>query len=302
LPILIGVIVATSAVVLARRDYLKLSDAGSVFTISLALTPLVLLNQQVVTGLSLQPVHFEIFVANYLSLLSAVSLFACLVRSNKPLISPAATKKILIYAGALSLLWGTVETVTAVNRSKFAAEVRDRSVGAIKLAENDARGVSGAVVLTPDMVTADFVQSVSNLRPMWSPHTSSGGGVSLAENKRLFFLYLYLNGITDKELADALRAGVFEVTAAVFASDRALPELGSGTHSISAQDISREAGKFQSFTSNIDKEGVYNPQINFVVVPAASEPDYSRLDRCYRRELIGEADGFRIYRLARIQM
>src|SRR6185369_4515946 len=173
-------------------------------------------------------------------------------RSEKVIAAPAVPVKVLGYLAFISASWGVVETVTAVNRSKFAAEVRDRSVPAIQLAEKDADGAKDSIVLTPDMVTGDFILSVSKMRPLWSPHTSSGGGVSLAENKRLFYLYLYLNGITERELAEALRSRVFEVTAVVFGSGHALPELGGERQEITDDAIRAEAHKYHEFISNAD--------------------------------------------------
>ena len=295
-PIVIGVVVVLAALVLLRRNYLRLSDPLIIFTLAVGLTPLVVLNQQVVSGRSLQPVHFEIFVTNYLALIAVVMLFAALMNSQKATVPAATLRKALMYMAVISAAWGTVETVTATNRSSFAAEVRDRAASAIKLAEKDSAG-SKAVVLTPDMVTGDFIQSVSNLHPLWSPHTSSGGGVSLSENKRLFYLYIYQNGVTDKELGNALRARVFEVTAAVFGSEQALPELGGDGQTISDAAVQAEVSKYREFVSFAERVGIYEPVLNYIVVASEAEPDYSRLDRWYRRELLGDADGFKAYKL-----
>jgi len=298
LPIVIGLAIVIAAVVLARKNYIRLDSPMTIFTIAIALTPLVLLNQQIVTGLSLQPIHFEVFVANYMSLIAVVMLIGALVRSEKSIAAPFVLRKALAYLAVVSAAWGTVEAVTDVNRNKFAAEVRDRAMSAIRLAEKDSAEAGNVMVLTPDMVTGDFIQSVSRMRPLWSPHTSSGGGVSLAENKRLFYRYLYLNGITDRELADALHARVFEVTAAIFGSDQALPVLGGNSQKITDGAIQAEASKYKEFISSADKQGVYEPTLNYIVVASEAEPDYSRLDRWYRRELIGESGGFRVYRLS----
>jgi hypothetical protein len=62
---------------------LALRDARIVFAASFALTPFVVFNQQVVTGRSLQPVHYEDYVLNYLALLALVLAFALLVRRDE---------------------------------------------------------------------------------------------------------------------------------------------------------------------------------------------------------------------------
>jgi hypothetical protein len=76
LPVLIGLISVMSVCLFVRRNYFRLSEPLVLFSLACGFTPLLILNQQVVTGRSLQPIHFEIFVANYLCLLAIVSVVA----------------------------------------------------------------------------------------------------------------------------------------------------------------------------------------------------------------------------------
>jgi hypothetical protein len=54
-----------------RRRQLPLSDSRVVFAGSLLFAPLILFNQQLITGRSLQPFHYEHFVSNYFVVLAA---------------------------------------------------------------------------------------------------------------------------------------------------------------------------------------------------------------------------------------
>jgi hypothetical protein len=71
----------------ARR--LDARGAPFLFAASFALTPFVLFNQQLVTGRSLQPVHYADYVSNYLALLALTLAVALLVR-RRPESDPAA--------------------------------------------------------------------------------------------------------------------------------------------------------------------------------------------------------------------
>jgi len=84
----------------------------------------------------------------------------------------------------------------------------------------------------------------------------------------------------------------------VFGSSHALPELGGERQEITDDAIRAEAHKYHEFISNADNQGVSEPALKYIIVPSEAEPDYSRLDRWYRRELLGEADGFRAYKLS----
>jgi hypothetical protein len=66
---LVSLAVLAAGVWLGR---LALRDARVIFAASFALTPFVVFNQQIITGRSLQPVHYEDYVLNYLTLLALV--------------------------------------------------------------------------------------------------------------------------------------------------------------------------------------------------------------------------------------
>ena len=55
-------------------------------------------------------------------------------------------------------------------------------------------------------MVADFIPTVTSYRSLWNPHTNSAGGVNLAENKELFYRYLYYSGFDEKEYATQLNA------------------------------------------------------------------------------------------------
>ena len=57
---------------------LQVRSVSFLFVLSLALTVFAVFNQQVITGQSLQPIHYQVFIGNYvagLALVSAIGLF-----------------------------------------------------------------------------------------------------------------------------------------------------------------------------------------------------------------------------------
>ena len=122
------------------------------------------------------------------------------------------------------------------------------------------------------------------------------GGVSVAENKKLFYLYLYYSGITSHDVEEALRQNVFEVTAAIFGSERALPALGQGAK-ISPDEIKAEVKRFEEFVSGFNAETAVNPALDYIIVPGRAEPDYKNLDRWYQRDEGTNVGLFKVYKL-----
>jgi hypothetical protein len=297
--VLIGATICLTVMYFWRRGSIQLSQPVIIFVLGGALTPVILLNQQVVTGRSLQPIHYEIFVSNYLVLLAVVILFASLRSDSET--NSAAFRKIVIYIALLAAGWGVIEAATSAKRGLQFAEMRDEAAPMIYRANGDARETGRpGVLLTPEIILSDIVPTVSTLRPLWNPHSSSAGGITVAENKRLFYLYLYYSGYTEKDLADALHGQVFEVTAAVFGSERALPELGAASKPISRQEIDAEAQNYRKFVNSFDADNAYSPALDYIVVARDAEPDYSHVDRWYLREpLVQSPNGYVLYRLTR---
>src|SRR5258705_13417255 len=68
-PELIGLAVIGMIVFRVVRRRIQWASPKTLFATSFALTPFIVFNQQVITGHSLQPFHYEAFIANYLALI-----------------------------------------------------------------------------------------------------------------------------------------------------------------------------------------------------------------------------------------
>lgn len=295
---MIGLGVAAASVFAVWRGMMKMSEPRTLFTLSFALTPLILFNQQIVTGRSLQPVHYELFIANYLVLTSLILFISIVFQHFAESNNKLPFRRGLVYVGVAVCVWGVIESTSSTSRNSIYAEIRDESIPAIHYIQRQ-QSIPNETVLATNFVTADFLPTVSTLRPLWNSHTSSAGGVDVVENKRLFYLYLYYSGYSEKELAEALRRNTFEVTAAIFGSDRALPALGDSMAAVSQQEIAAEAQKYAEFTARFDLANATNPKLSHLIVPAEAEPDYSNLDRWYVRDA---GTTFRLFKVYKLQL
>jgi hypothetical protein len=143
-----------------------------------------------------------------------------------------------------------------------------------------------------------MIPTVADLRPLWSSHSSSVGGLALDENKRLFHHYLALAGFSENDVEDGLRHGSFEMTANIFGSERALPSLGKSVSPILSEEIDEEVRLFAEYRSNFSREKAVDPEISYVIVPEGQEPNLSVLDQWYERDTGTVAGPFRVYSVA----
>jgi len=292
--LVVGIILGVAALLIARSKGIAFSDSRLLLLLSFAFLPAILLNQQVVTGILLQPVHYEIFICNYLALVAASILVISFIGTGPS--SNETAKKLSVMVVAAATVWGFVEVSGATARASAAAFIRDGSMPALELVARQTKG-KDAIVAAGNFVTADITPSVGSLRPLWNAHLSSAGGISIAENKRLFYLYLYFGGYGPDDLGEALRTRSFETTAAIFGSDRALPELAGPVGQITSAEIAEETAKYRAFVNALTKETATVPTLSYVIVPEKEEGDLTNLDRWYQRDGGTDAGLFRVYKL-----
>lgn len=294
---IIGIVLAAMTILLVWRGAVLSSDKRIPLLLSFAVTPLILFNQQVVTGRSLQPVHYELFIANYLVLIAGMLLISVIIEKRRLETGTEPFRRGLVYIGIAAFIWGSFESYGSTSRNAVAAEIRDESVTAVRYTfEKSEQKPAETVVLATNFVTADFIPSIAPVRSLWNPHTSSAGGIDVSENKRLFYLYLYYSG-WGNDLTQALNENSFEITAAIFGSERALPSLGTKRNPITAQEIRTEVSKYTEFARTFNAQTAVSPTLDYIIVPAESESKFTDLDRWYTRDK-GQTFGlFKVYKL-----
>ena len=294
-----GVLVAIGILVLLWKRRALADSPVTLFGLAFALTPVVLFNQQIITGHSLQPVHYELFIANYIVLAGLAILLSLLMSDAVTGLYKPARRPLLGMICMVAAVWGAWESYGSATRNAPFAELRDISIPAIRYIEEQEqrspRDKGSAVVLATNTGTSDMIPTVASLRPLWSSHSSSVGSINVAENKRLFHHYLLLAGFTERDVGDALRSSSFEMTAALFGSERALPSLGQETDPITLAEIDAEVGLYSDFAHNFSRTSASDPEISYVIVPMSGEPDLRNLDKWYLRDQGTAAGNFRVY-------
>jgi hypothetical protein len=75
---ILGLAILAITGLLISRGLVQAREPVIIFTLACALTPFLLFNQQILTGRSLQPFHYEVFIGSYTTVLAAfVTAFFC---------------------------------------------------------------------------------------------------------------------------------------------------------------------------------------------------------------------------------
>jgi len=283
-----------------RFWFAKLKPSSIIFLLALALVPLFVFNQQIVTGRSLQPFHYEFYVVNYIAALVLVLTGFFFL---KQICSSKIYTTILLVIGLVAVVWGYVEVKYT---TKFLLFWNIQRVEAMPVAKRLAEIASessddgkSAVTLNFDYVQADNQPTTAPQAVLWARHQHVFAGVGWEENKERFYKMLYYAGRDADWLRQNFRKGDLEAYMALFGWDRFNPNLSVNYRPLKVGEIEEEVQRYKQFAENFSFAQASNPTISFVIVPNASNLDLSNLENWYE---LDEGENFGKYTLYKVKL
>jgi hypothetical protein len=301
LPELVGVLVLAMLAYCLRRRLLSGRDKRVLLTASFALLPILVFNQQIFTGLSLQPIHYEMFVANYAALIAVVLGFATASKIEKRKTFRLPRRAMLwIALGAFE--WGGYETMVATAGSmSFSRELDEARPVATRLAQLDGEKGSGfphATVLATDLLVADSLPTSAPQGILWAPHMLVFSGADHTESRERFFQYLYYTGVDPTQLVKTLTSeSKYGLAVGLFGFERAVAGLDSSPGTISRQELDVEVKAYAEYSSSFTEERARKNSLSYLVVSLEGVPDLSNLERWYERDGGERIGKFMMYRI-----
>ena len=298
----------------AWRGRLAWRDPAALLAASFALTPFVVFNQQLITGRSLQPIHYEQFITNYVSLI-ALALAGVLVLSGGATREGAgsvrggrAPGKLLVLVAFVALGWASVEvfvaTRAAARLNLWGDEVRPVYLRLSEMASAEGAFEPGAeqqqqrrrrIVFCPDIAQADRLPAVAPQAVLWAPHMSVFSGVTLAEEKERLYQQLYYSNIDAERFADFIsRPHPYRI--AVFGPARVINGLDAARAPVTPTDLAAEARAYAGYVSAFTRERAAHTPLSYVVV-AAGQTDLGNIERWYARDAGEQIGNHTIYRV-----
>lgn len=308
-PEIIGFVVLAVLGRAAWRKQVEIRSPLVLFALSFTLLPFTVFNQQVVTGMSLQPLHYKVFIANYAALIAVVLVLLILWRARDPRRRVPAS--VLVAITAVALAWGMFEVVTATERRAHNAKRRDEFRAVTKritgMAHEDGSAPAAlagkASFPTVFTLTVDETLEISKSIPtdgplavLWSLH--SDAFIGAVESKERFYRHLYYSGLTPKMVGARMRENEFWVNVPLFGSERVVQGLVPEFQPVTIAEIVEERRRYADFYDNFTRQLAVEPVLNFVVVPdGPGLPNLANLDRWYERDSGQKVGSFTIYRV-----
>ncbi len=303
-PELMSFVVIAAILLGAVFKVFSLRDRRPLFAISLALTPIAVFNQQIITGQSLQPIHYQVFIGNYVAGLAAVVTAGLFwINTHRSLGKPA--RSVLAVLASLAVIWGfvechyTVRILDDVNIARDEAYPVGRRLTELAARDPDA---NKQVVLHFGTAEADDLPTIAPQSVLWARHQHVFAGVTWDENKERYFQQLYYQEVSPLQLADGMkRGGDFVSMIAIFGWGRHTDRLNADHKPLTFTEIDEEAANYAAYVENFSLDAVGTVPLDYLVVSNEYEALLDNVDRWYERDE-GETLGkYVLYHLKRRQ-
>ncbi|HMJ09265.1 MAG TPA: hypothetical protein VK468_09685 [Pyrinomonadaceae bacterium] len=275
-----------------------LRERSTLFALSTALVPLVVFNQQVITGRSLQPIHYQVFIGNYVAGLALMLTIGLLLRRQLAA-GRAGVKAASAVLAMAAVMWGFVECHYTVRVLDDANVERDIALPVARRLEELGRASADPhreTVLSFDGIFADDLPSVAPQNVLWARHQHVFAGLTWQQNKERYYRYLYFCGVDEGGL-DHLLKNDFVSQIALFGWGRHSDRLSVNSKPLTYREIAEEVRNYGRFVENFDAKTAAEPLLSYVVVNDEADTDLSVVDQWYERydpEFIGK---YTIYRV-----
>lgn len=271
--------------------FAKLKSLETIFFIAFALVPFAVFNQQIITGRSLQPFHYQYYVANYVVATVVVLTIYIFLKEIKPAkIFNSITAFLLVFA----IGWGYFEVTKTTELLTFWNIEREQSALVSKrldeIAGDDPNAIHD-ITINYDYVQAGAQPTIAPQAVLWARHQHVFAGVGWEENKERFRQLLYFSGRDADWMRENFRRGDIEAYMALFGWDRFNANLSVNYRPLTKPEVEAEVLRYKAYIENFSAEQAKLFPLKFAVAKLDNQPDYENLDKWYLRdsgEVFGE--------------
>jgi hypothetical protein len=296
----IGYIILTLTALALWKRFTKLEEKKAYFIGAFALAPFLVFNQQVLTGRSLQPFHYEFYVINYVVLLAIVLIVAVFWQrfiSSSKIVSIG----LLSILGLVSIGWGCIEAreTTAIWDSTNVRRDEAMPVNLYlrELAAGDIESAKRQITLNLEAIQADSQPTVAPQAVLWARHQHVFAGLKdWDENKKRYFQMLYYSDLSANSLRQSLiNCRDIEACMALFGWDRFNPRLSANARPLTRAEIELEVQNYAQFSNNFSIEDAQNPLLTYVIVYNETRNQLINLDAWYERVPVKITNEYTLY-------
>ncbi len=299
LPFLVSAVVLVCLSVLALLKRVDFKSTRFLFAMTTAVVPIILFNQQVITGHSLQPIHYQVFIGNYIAGLAVVCLIGLIYAAEKDAFK-RFTGMVALVVAACAVVWGFVESHYTVRVLDDANIARDRGFRVGEFLTEESRKSADPfrdTVFSTSSILADDLPTIAPQNVLWARHQHVFSGLTWDQNKERYYQQIYYQDLDDVWLNHQLRSGNFVAMIALFGWGRHTDRLTTEAKPLTGREIDEEVARYRKYIEEFDSSKAQTPLLSYLVIPGDSTAGFQNLNKWYEVTLLKIDSGFKIFRL-----
>jgi hypothetical protein len=288
------------------RSAIEADEPAVIYALAFAITPFFLFNQQILTGRSLQPFHYEVFVGNYTAVLAAflTAWFLC----RKFLLAHWRIARALTACFVLAAILSGCAEAVLLSRHQFKGNLisdgaRPALLRLADLGRNSASGKldTSSVVYAPNFVVANSLPSTAPQPVLWAQYLFLFPDVTLAEDKERLAQFLYYKGVSfsdiDQNHFDSLDNERAYYLSSLISRGRFNPRLAVGWKRISPEEVRGALDYYANYVATFSRERAAHPELSYLLVKDDASVDLTNFDRWYERDTGERVGGYVLFRV-----
>jgi hypothetical protein len=284
------------------KKRISAKDDRFVFIFGLAIVSIAVFNQQIITGRSLQPIHYQVFIVNYVSLAAyALAVFIVWNAHKSELLSKQ--RIYLLGIAALASGWGLAECyyntwfLDETNAARDEAKFLGDHLTELAKTELFDEGGNRRVTMNLNMLQGDDQPTVAPQAVLWARHLHVFSGATWEENKERLYQFYYYAGVDYSELQRQLQQRNVITIISFFGWGRHASRLTSEHKPLTDLEIEAEVKNYRDFCDTYGLEKARRNKLSYVITDLNFNQSFTNLDLWYERDA-GEAVGkFMLYRV-----
>jgi len=307
LPEIIGALTLLVIALLIVRGSLRADEPAVTSALAFAVTPFFVFNQQILTGQSLQPFHYEVFSGNYTALLAAF-LTAWLLSRILLRTRPGMARGLALGFACAAILSGSAEAVLLSRHQLKGNLISDGARPALlRLAEvgrnnGERRLDTKSVVYAPNFVVANALPATAPQPVLWAQYLFLFPDVTLFEDKERLAQFLYYKGVSftdiDQYHFDSLNNERAYYLSSLIKRGRFNPRLSVDWQPITPEEVRGALAYYADFVATFNRDRAGKPELSYLLVNLEEPVDLANFDRWYERdtgERVGSYVLFRVH-------
>jgi hypothetical protein len=296
--VLAGLLILLLIAIAYSKKWPVSREKAIVLVMAFAAVPLMVFNQQVITGRVLQPIHYQGFAANYAVLL-ALALSGWLIKQRHEAQGRRIPPRLLLWIVLAVFEWGFLETYVVVKGGyPINLATNQHTVVLNYLAKLTPPPGSYPTVLFSDLAVADEAPPVIPQAVLWAPHLFNFSCADAQENKRRLYRHLYYTGVSVEALRQHLASrNYYGYAVGLFGMERVVDGLSPNPQPVTPAELEAALSEYGRYLQQFGPREAAAPQLSLIVVPLEKPPDLSNLDRWYRRDAGTQIGNYVVYRV-----